>query len=655
MEAVNSSAESIRVLGRNHCVEELVGEFVHGGITRQVLLKTIGISCDRTDLKRFMKEVRLLRSLHHENIGQIYGVALHYSPIILVLEFFPTSLLMHLKRNRGRSSATEKRRFVCEAAAGLAYLADLRCVHRDIAARNCMLDDSRVVKISGFSLCEPVNEMHDDPSNIPIAVKWQAPEVLENRSYSLKSDVWSFGVLTWEVYSDGSEPYGKMTPNMVKEMLQNNYRMDIPNVQCPLSLVKGEMKVLRKTPSTKIDHPRRLCAAGLLETVRDILDNFPIFYFLSSNVCGSMDKANSEILVLVTGASGYIASHCVRLLLNQGYRVRGTVRSLKNEKKVAPIRRLQQDERLELVEADLMNEECWKSAVSGCQYILHIASPFLIAPDASCIDIAVTGTLNVLRAASKEYSVKKVVITSSCVAVNEGHPQNKVFDETSWTDITNPDVDFYSKSKTLAEKAAWDFVDNIKDGNKFALTTLNPTFVVGPLLIDEEGASISLMRRFINGEMPAVPELNLACVDVRDVAKAHVEAMIRPESDGERILITSQPSFFFRNIARILGKEFRRQGFWVPHYQAPYFVLWLYSFFDKEAAASLKRVGRIVRFDNSKAKRLLGIEFSDPARAMIEMGYSLIERGIVKKRSGYKGVPDQYKSSLYENLNDGRS
>ncbi|KAJ1366880.1 hypothetical protein KIN20_027662 [Parelaphostrongylus tenuis] len=161
------------VLGRNHCVEELVGEFVHGGITRQVLLKTIGISCDRTDLKRFMKEVRLLRSLHHENIGQIYGVALHYSPIILVLEFFPTSLLMHLKRNRGRSSATEKRRFVCEAAAGLAYLADLRCVHRDIAARNCMLDDSRVVKISGFSLCEPVNEMHDDPSNIPIAVKWQ--------------------------------------------------------------------------------------------------------------------------------------------------------------------------------------------------------------------------------------------------------------------------------------------------------------------------------------------------------------------------------------------------------------------------------------------------------------------------------------------------
>uniref|UniRef100_A0A0K0DF20 Epimerase domain-containing protein n=1 Tax=Angiostrongylus cantonensis TaxID=6313 RepID=A0A0K0DF20_ANGCA len=131
-----------------------------------------------------------------------------------------------------------------------------------------------------------------------------------------------------------------------------------------------------------------------------------------------MDSANNDTLVLVTGASGYIASHCVRLLLNYDYRVRGTVRSLKNEKKVTPIRRLQQDGRLELVEADLMNGECWKSAVSGCKYILHVASPFMIVPDASCVDIAVTGTLNVLRAASKEYSVKKVVLTSSCTAVN---------------------------------------------------------------------------------------------------------------------------------------------------------------------------------------------------------------------------------------------
>uniref|UniRef100_A0A0K0DR88 3Beta_HSD domain-containing protein n=1 Tax=Angiostrongylus cantonensis TaxID=6313 RepID=A0A0K0DR88_ANGCA len=180
------------------------------------------------------------------------------------------------------------------------------------------------------------------------------------------------------------------------------------------------------------------------------------------------------------------------------------------------------------------------------------------------------------------------LVDHSSLRFSEGHPQDKVFDETSWTNVTNPDVDYYSRSKTLAEKAAWDFIHF-----RFALTALNPTFVVGPLLIDEEGASISLMRRFLNREMPAIPELNLACVDVRDVAKAHVEAMRRPETDGERILITSQPSFFFSDIARVLGREFRRQGYWVPYYQVPYWVLWLYSFFDKEAAATLKRVGNI--------------------------------------------------------------
>ncbi|KAL6728819.1 hypothetical protein Aduo_010554 [Ancylostoma duodenale] len=350
---------------------------------------------------------------------------------------------------------------------------------------------------------------------------------------------------------------------------------------------------------------------------------------------------NSDTLVLVTGASGYIASHCVKLLLSEGYRVRGTVRSLKNEKKVAPVRQLQQDDRLELVEADLLRPDDWPDVVSGCHYILHIASPFPIVASETCIDIAVNGTLNVLRAAEKQPSVKKVVLTSSCAAVNEGHPQDRVFDETSWTDVLSPTVEYYAKSKTLAEKAAWQFMDGIKEGNKFSLTCLNPTMVVGPLLINEEGASITLVRRFLNTEMPAVPQLNLAFVDVRDVAKAHIEAMRRPESDGERILITSQPSFWFRDIARILGKEFRHQGFWVPRYQVPYCLLWLYSFFDKEAAACLNRVGHTIRFDNSKAKRLLDMEFRDPAESLIEMGYSLIERGIVKRPRGYQGVPNK--------------
>ncbi|KAK5978947.1 Epimerase domain-containing protein [Trichostrongylus colubriformis] len=179
------------------------------------------------------------------------------------------------------------------------------------------------------------------------------------------------------------------------------------------------------------------------------------------------NNSDNGTLVLVTGASGYIASHCVRLLLNDGYRVRGTVRSLKNERKVAPVKKLQQGNRLELVEADLLKEDCWESVVSGCDYVLHIASPFPIVSDATCIDTAVNGTLNVLRAVAKESRVKKVVLTSSCTAVNEGHPKNKTFDETSWSDVTSSSVDYYARSKTLAEKAAWDFVNSIKDGNKY--------------------------------------------------------------------------------------------------------------------------------------------------------------------------------------------
>ncbi|CAJ0565964.1 unnamed protein product, partial [Mesorhabditis spiculigera] len=355
---------------------------------------------------------------------------------------------------------------------------------------------------------------------------------------------------------------------------------------------------------------------------------------------------NNPSVVLVTGASGYIASHCVKLLLNEGYTVRGTVRSLKNPKKVDPIKKLDQDGQLELVEADLMDADSWPEAVRGCDYVLHVASPFPIVATEETIKTAISGTLNVLKACQNEPSVKKVVLTSSCAAVNEGNDPLLTYDETSWTNVDSPAVDFYAKSKTLAEKAAWEFVDNIKEGNKFKLTTINPTLVVGPPLIDEQGASITVIRRFLNGEMPAVPALSLALVDVRDVAKAHVEAMHRPETDGERILCTAQPSFWFRDIARVLGKEFRHQGYWVPRYQVPYFVIYIYSFIDAQAAAILNRVGFKVLFSNEKAKRLLGLEFRDPSDSLAEMAYHLIERGIIRKKPGYTGIPDKYKLAL---------
>jgi len=215
---------------------------------------------------------------------------------------------------------------------------------------------------------------------------------------------------------------------------------------------------------------------------------------------------------------------------------------------------------------------------------LHVASPFPIVAskfvpsnytfnvptffvDESIVQIAVNGTLNVLSAcASVNSTVRKVVLTSSCAAVNEGHEgeEDRVFNEKDWTVSDSHKVLAYARSKTEAEKAAWRFMDELRSkgnsANQFQLTCLNPTLIVGPVLIDTQGTSITVIRRFLNAEMPAVPALQLALVEVDDVARAHVMAMTTKESDGERILLTAQPSFWFLDVAKVLGREFRGQG-----------------------------------------------------------------------------------------------
>ncbi|ETN85476.1 SH2 domain protein [Necator americanus] len=249
-------------MGRRQGVEEFIGEFMTNNGTRQVFLKTLGISCSSETKARFMKEVRLLRSLNHQNVGEIYGVALHHTPITLVLEYFAKSLSTHLRQNVGRISDAEKRRFVCEAAAGLAYLAENNCIHRDIAARNCKLNDVLEVKISGFSLCVPKKEMHDE-QNMQIAVKWQAPEVLKDRNFSFKSDVWSFGVLMWEVYSDGAEPYSGMSPSAaMNAILKEDFRMPIPK-DCPEEISKIMSSCWETFPR------KRPCMQAIFLVIRD--------------------------------------------------------------------------------------------------------------------------------------------------------------------------------------------------------------------------------------------------------------------------------------------------------------------------------------------------------------------------------------------------
>ncbi|EFO82284.1 hypothetical protein CRE_00212 [Caenorhabditis remanei] len=337
--------------------------------------------------------------------------------------------------------------------------------------------------------------------------------------------------------------------------------------------------------------------------------------------------------VLVTGASGFIGTHCVEVLLKNGYRVRGTVRDLKNKDKVQPVKKLDKKNLLELVEADLLDASCWKKAVAGCDYVLHVASPFPIVSDERCITTAVEGTMNVMRAIAEDGNVRKLVLTSSCAAVNEGYKQDRVFDETSWSNLESDLVDCYIKSKTLAEKAAWDYIERLPEEKKFPMTVINPTLVFGPAYITEQGASITLMRKFMNGEMPAAPPLNMPIVDVRDVALAHFEAMRRPESDNERILVTNVPSIWFIDIARILREEFKGKGrYWIPRFTAPYFFVRLYALFDPETKASLPRLCQEVKFDNSKVQRLLGMTMRDSKEALIDMAHSLIDLGIIERK-----------------------
>src|SRR5262249_27176226 len=247
-------------------------------------------------------------------------------------------------------------------------------------------------------------------------------------------------------------------------------------------------------------------------------------------------------LVLVTGGSGFIGAHCILALLNAGYRVRTTVRSLKREGDVRAMLKVggvDAGERLSFVEADLMSDAGWPAGVAGCSYVLHVASPLppsIPKHEDDLIVPAREGTLRVLRAA-RDAGVKRVVQTSSFAAIGYGHElQSAPFDERTWTN-ERAKLAPYTKSKTLAERAAWDFM--AREGGALELSVVNPVAVFGPVLGPDLSGSIFLIKRLLEGGVPAVPRLYFGLVDVRDVADLHLRAMTHPNAKGERFLAVS--------------------------------------------------------------------------------------------------------------------
>jgi len=315
-------------------------------------------------------------------------------------------------------------------------------------------------------------------------------------------------------------------------------------------------------------------------------------------------------LVLVTGGSGFIASHTILQLLGAGHDVRTTVRSLSREGDVrAMLMRggAEPGKRLQFVAADLTGDAGWPAAVAGCEYVLHMASPFpaTVPKDENELIVpARDGALRVLRAA-RDAGVKRVVLTSSFAAVGYGFPpQQAPFTEKDWTDPTQPDVMPYTKSKTLAERAAWDFI--ARDGAGLELSVVNPVAVFGPVLGRDYATSILLVERLIDGAMPGVPRMCIGVVDVRDVADLHLRAMTNPAAKGERFLAVAGDFMWLVEIARVLKARLGDSAKRVPTRQLPNWLVKLAALREPAVKQIIPELGKWKNATSEKAQRVLG-------------------------------------------------
>ncbi len=335
--------------------------------------------------------------------------------------------------------------------------------------------------------------------------------------------------------------------------------------------------------------------------------------------------------VLVTGGSGFIGSHCILQLLAAGHAVHTTVRNLARESGVRAMLKAggaEADDRLSFFAADLTSDAGWAEAVSGCEYVLHVASPFpptLPKHQDELIVPAREGALRVLRAA-RDAGAKRVVLTSSFAAIGYGHkPRSTPFDETDWTDPDGPDVQPYAKSKTLAERAAWDFI--AREGGGLELSVVNPVGVFGPVLGPDYSTSILLIQRLMDGAMPGCPRLSFGVVDVRDVADLHLRAMTDAAAKGERFLAVSGD---FMEIARVLKVRMGAAARRVPTRQIPDWLVRLAALRDRAVKQILPELGKAKNATSAKAQAKLGWSPRSREEAIVATAESLVRLGLLK-------------------------
>ncbi|MBX3597259.1 MAG: aldehyde reductase [Rhizobiaceae bacterium] len=338
-------------------------------------------------------------------------------------------------------------------------------------------------------------------------------------------------------------------------------------------------------------------------------------------------------LVLVTGGSGFLGAHCIARLLEDGYSVRTTVRSPEREADVKQMlaRAGVNCELLQFHIADLRSDDGWQGALQGCSYVLHVASPFPERQPSNPDDLIIPardGTLRVLRAA-RDGGIKRVVLTSSFAAIGYGRlAKANPYTEEDWTD-EGADVTPYVKSKTIAERAAWHFVE--KDGGSMELSVINPVGIFGPLMGPDYPASIAFLKSMLEGKLFALPRLMFGAVDVRDVAQLHVSAMIAPDAAGQRFLATSGDFLTVQEIAQTLKTGLGSAASRVSTRTLPDWLVRMAGVFSTTARqAGGADLGRFKNASNEKARRMLSWQPRSPDEAIVAAGKSLLDLGLVK-------------------------
>ncbi|MDP5277895.1 aldehyde reductase [Sphingomonas sp. DG1-23] len=336
--------------------------------------------------------------------------------------------------------------------------------------------------------------------------------------------------------------------------------------------------------------------------------------------------------VLVTGGSGFVGSHVILQLLAEGHEVRTTVRDPAREAEVRATLAAAgaNTTKLAFFTADLEKDHGWAEAVAGCDYVHHVASPFPPAQprdENELIRPAREGTLRVLRAA-RDAGVKRIVVTSSFAAIGYGHGQSDApYTEEDWTDPDGPAVQPYMKSKTLAERAAWEFV--AREGKGMELAVVNPVGIFGPALNGDLSTSVFLVQSMLQGKMPGTPRLYLGAVDVRDVATLHLRAMTDPAAAGERFLAVAGEAMSFHEMAMVLRERLGPAAARVPKRQLPDWLVRLLAIFNPLAREAVPRLGIKANASNAKARRVLGWTPRSNEEAIVASAESLIALGLV--------------------------